>query len=501
MSKKTIFKSLSFSYLRQVSTIVIGVLSVPLMLNYFGNTLFGIWALILGLTMYLNNISFGIPSAMSTLVAQAINNKLKLNILKKSLYLLTVFIFLLVGIFLLYLFIDTDWIITLLGNIDSQYTDVTKKVFILFVLITLLKLPLNLFMQFFVGMNLVYISEIYQTITVLLGFLALLLTLFFHLNIYHFALLTLGFQFFIGIFSFIHVIVRFKFFQKSFNKEMDVPTQKILHSGFAFFQVGLAASVVWGTDNLVISHFLSAEYVASYTIAFKMFTYIFLFSAIINGVVAPIYGNAYGKKDFETIQTYSMLILKLLPIIGALTWFSLLFFAKDIILLWTQDKDAFGGYLLIFSLGLYGYILSYVNTYATVINSMNFAHKTLSIAWGEAILNLLFSIILIQYFGIGGVALATAFAAFFSGFIFLPKAIAKLTNKKVVFDFHFLKKHFLFIVLPTILFSLYITTIENFFTKFFIYIPLVFIYLLTTWKFLTHDDKTLIFNLLQNRKR
>ena len=80
MSKSLILKGLSFSYLRQIITLAIGIASVPLMLNYFGATLFGIWALILGLAGYLNNISFGIPSAMSTLVAKTANKNIKYKI-------------------------------------------------------------------------------------------------------------------------------------------------------------------------------------------------------------------------------------------------------------------------------------------------------------------------------------------------------------------------------------------------------------------------------------
>jgi len=499
MSKLIILKGLSFSYLRQIITLTIGIVSIPLMLNYFGNTLFGIWALILGLAGYINNISFGIPSAMSTLVAKTANQNEKYKILQQSTLILSGIIFIMLFVFLVSIYFDTDWIISLLGNIDSQYITITKQIFILFVIVTLLKIPLNLYAQFFVGMNMVYISEVYQTLNLIFGFLALLLTIYFKLDIYYFAFLTLGLQIILGLFSVIHVIIKFRYLKNGANYKNEISNKDILKSGFAFFQVGIAASIVWSTDNLVINHFLSPEFITPYTIAFKMFTYIFIFSAMINGIVGPIYGNAFSEGNFEKINIYASAILKLLPVIGGLVWFSLMFFAEDAIFLWTGNENAFGGFLLIFSLGLYGFILSFVNTYATIIFSLNLANKALLIAWGEAVLNFILSIILVNYFGIGGVALATALASFFTGFIFLPKYISKLTNQKISFNYTFVTKHFIVLVLPSVIISIFSTQIDIFLLKFLLYIILTFIYLYFTWKFVENTDKQLILNVLKRK--
>ncbi|MDX1809596.1 MAG: polysaccharide biosynthesis C-terminal domain-containing protein [Sulfurospirillaceae bacterium] len=499
MSKSIFLKGLSFSYLRQVTTLLTGIISVPLMLHYFGATLFGIWALILGLAGYLNNISFGIPSAMSTLVAKTANQNEKYKILQKSTLILSAIVFALLFAFLLSIYIDTNWIITLLGNIANQYVSVTKQIFILFVIITLLKIPLNLYIQFFVGMNLIYIFEIYQTLSIFFNFLVLLVVVYLKLDIYYFAFLTLGLQILLNMVSVIHVMIKFRYLKISVSYEDKILNKDIIKSGFAFFQVGIAVSVVWSTDNLVINHFLSPEFITPYAIAFKMFTYIFIFSAMINGVVGPIYGNAFSEGNFEKINRYSSSILKVLPVIGGFVWFSLIFFAKDVIYLWTGTEKAFGGYLLIFALGLYGFILSYVNTFATIIYSLNLANKVLLIIWGEAVLNFILSIILVKYFGIGGVALATALAAFFTGFIFLSRYIEKLTDKEISFNYDFNKKHFFILVMPSVLISMFSVQINIFWFKLILFIVLSFIYIYFTWKFVEQADKQIIINILKRK--
>ncbi|WP_333804536.1 MATE family efflux transporter [Sulfurospirillum sp.] len=478
---------------------VTGIISVPLMLEYFGANLFGIWVLILGLAGYLNSVSFGIPSAMSTLVAKTVGSDQKYQILQKSIILLSGIVTLLIIIFLLSISTNDAWIIALLGNISEEYEEITKKVFILFVIITLIKIPLNTYIQFFVGMNLVYVSEVYQILNMILCFLVLFLSYYMKLDFFVFSILTLFCQGFLGVAAAIHVILKFRYLNANIHGSNVVSTKEILQSGFAFFQVGLAASLVWSTDNLVINHFLSPEFVTPYTIAFKIFTYIFIFSAIINGVMSPIYGNAYAENNFEKIRIYASSILKFLSVIGGFVWVSLLFFAKDVIELWTGDEHAFGGYLLIFSLGFYGFILSFVNTYATITLSLNYANKTLWIAWSEAILNLVLSIILIKYFGIGGVALSTALASFFTGFLFLPQAIKKLTNGRVYFESSFFIRHFIFLIIPSLLLAIFTISIDVFFIKFILYFVLFGLYLYVTWRFLHEKDKDIIFGILKRR--
>jgi len=499
MSKKLFLKGVSYSYLRQITVLATGIISLPLMLSYFGTINYGIWVLILGLANYLNTISFGIPSAMITLVAKTSSLSDKYLLLKKSFYILSLISISFLSFFIFILYFNDDWIISLLGNIDIDLIEMTKNLFILFVIFTLVKLPLNLYMQFFTGMNTIYISEIYQILTAIVNFLAVLITVYFNLEIFTFAILWLSGQLILNISAVFHVLIKYKFMKKEQHSESDISSKTILKSGFAFFQVGIAATIVWSTDNLVISHFLSPEFVTPYAIGFKIFTYIFMFSAIINGVIGPMYGNAYAKDDWESIKKYTFIIHKLLPILGALVWIFLIFFSKDIIVLWTGNNDAFGGYLLMFSLGLYGYILSFVNTYATLIYSLNYANKTLKIAWGEAILNFIFSIFLIQYFGIGGVALGTALAALSISLI-LPRTIAKLTKGKIIYDFAYTKRHFVFLVVPSIILSIYFIDFSLMY-KIIIFLVIFIIYASYSWKFLSDEDKIILLSFIKKRKR
>ena len=360
-----------------------------------------------------------------------------------------------------------------------------------------MKTPFDLYIQFFIGMNKVYISELYRIFATLVNFIAVVIAVYFHIEILNFALLWLGGQLLINIIAAVHVVTKYMHIGQEKSVYNSIQYETILKSGFSFFQVGAAATIVWSTDNLVISHFLSPESVTPYSIGFKIFTYIFLFSAIINGVIGPMYGNAFAKNDWGSIQKYTMMIHKVLPVFGAIAWVFLILFSKDIIILWTGKSDAYGGYLLAFSLGLYGYVLSYLNTYATLVYSLNYANKTVHIAWIEAVLNFIFSVILIQYFGIGGVALGTALAAL-SVSIILPKKIKEITNDKIIYNFDYTKKHFIYLTIPFIVLSVCIVEF-SLFIRVVIFAFMSILYISLNWNFLSMNDKNIVINLLRKR--
>ena len=90
MSINIVIKDSFYSYLRQIIGLIVGIVSLPLVLNEFGAVIYGVWVLITSVVMYLNTVSFGIPTAMQTLVAKTSNLYQKNQILKISFYLLSI---------------------------------------------------------------------------------------------------------------------------------------------------------------------------------------------------------------------------------------------------------------------------------------------------------------------------------------------------------------------------------------------------------------------------
>lgn len=499
MSKNLFIKGIFFSYTRQILQLILGIASLPLMLNYFGTVNYSILALTFGLSEYLALVSFGIPAAMVTLVANASDAKQKCLILHKSAKALFIISIMSILLFLAVITTGDQWIVYFLGNIGNESEELAKTVFIYFTLGTLAKIPISLFVNFFRGMNDTYISEIYQILFLLFNFLSLLIAVYFKLNLVNYIKIIFMLMITVSVIAVIHVNIKYDYLFSVTQCIKEVSYISIFKSSFSFFQVGLSVAIIWGTDNLVISHFLSVQEITPYAIAFKIFMYTFMFSAIINGVISPMYGMAQANNDWNKIRNYTMLIHKILPTFGALVWISFILFGKEIIIFWTHKEEAFGGYLLMFSLGLYGYIVSFVNTYSTLVNSLNFAQKSLKIVWGEALLNFILSILLVQFFNIGGVALATALASFMVSFILFPKLIKKITNEKIVYEYTYARKTFFFFVLPFVMISMLVVRIDVFY-KMIIFLFMLFSFLIVGWKLLSQDDRKILLNLFGSKK-
>ena len=500
MSKRLVIKGVSFTYLSQFVTLLYGIISLPLLLQHFGTSLYGLWVLIFTLVSYLNNLSFGVPLAMSAIVAKTANQNEKYQVLKKSVFtLLCMAVFVLVA-FLLATYFHSNWIISFLGRVPSQDALLAKEVFTALLLITLIKMPFNLYSQFFTGMNLVYMTQVYTTLTAMINLLTVLLVVFLHLDMLWFAVLIMSGQFCISFISFLHVLLKFAYLKRAACADKPVKSSLIFKSSCAFFQVGVAATLVWSTDNLVISHFISAAAVTPYAVAFKIFSYLFLTFAMINTVVAPLYGNAFADKNLPRANYIFSNILNLLPILAGFLWIGFIFFAQEAIHLWTHNPAAFGGYFLIFSLGFSGYLSTYISIYAGLVQGMNWASKTLKVTWAEGILNPLLSIAFVIPFGVGGVAFGNAIATLVTGFLFLPRYIKKLSQGEIICRFGFLAKHFGFLVLPCLGLSLLSIYLASQWLKIICFVPIGILYFFISWKLLDEPSRLVAKKLIKREK-
>lgn len=98
------------------------------------------------------------------------------------------------------------------------------------------------------------------------------------------------------MFTGIHLLFVHRDIRPWFKKSpVDAPSVRfIFASGTRFFIIGIAAIIVWSTDNLVISHFLGPEDVTRYAVTFKLFVTGFSLFTMVHGVLRPLYGVPQG---------------------------------------------------------------------------------------------------------------------------------------------------------------------------------------------------------------
>jgi len=227
----------------------------------------------------------------------------------------------------------------------------------------------------------------------------------------------------------------------------------ILSTGIRLFFIGIAAMVVWNSDNFVISHYLGFSGVTPYSITFKLnfifFNLIFMF----NTSVFPIMAKEFGMNNWEWINKTFNTFLISTTVIGGFAWIGGIFFLRDLLEIWTSGKG-YAGLLTIWALGGYSYLLSMVNLNAGIITSFNLIKHAAWLGWLEAIIKISFSVLFLKCWGIGGVALGTMVGSLLAPSWILPLWLVRRSGQKLTYNIQFIVTHFIFALLPMIIIGL-----------------------------------------------
>lgn len=435
-----------------VSTLI-GFMSVPISLNYWKTERYGLWALLTSILVYLSMSNLGLNASASVLMAKNNDIKVKFTILKKAFsILLGSVIACLIGFVLLNVF-NKDWIL-ILGKIPSELMSEAFFTCFSMGIFFFINLPFSLISSLYQGFQKAYIENIFSTCLTVVNFLSLLIIISLKGNLVHFAIIN-------GSTTLIFNIIKAMYFYFSIYKKTqhsssinmnnpDTSYRVIFVTGIRFFLIGIAAMVVWNTDNLVISNFLGVERVTPFSVTFKLYQILFNLIFILNTSALPILAKEYGNNNWEWINKVYEKLLVIIAIFGGLTWIGGVFFLKDIVYLWT-GPSGYAGLIAVVSLGGYSYLLSMVNLNAGIINSFNYIKGMPFIGWLEALLNIGFSIFLLRYFDIGGVALGTFLGSLLSVTWILPYIIRKRSGQNIKYNKTFILKHFISAILPILI--------------------------------------------------
>lgn len=480
------------SYGTNVVSIVVGLISVPIGLHYFGPVRYGIWAVISSLIAYLGISNLGISTGATVLTAKAREPFEQWAVLRRSLFLLLISS---VAVLSVVLGIDRfypGWVVAL-GKIPLAFHKEASNAVIAITILFLLNLPLTVFFAGFTGLQKVYWERFYISLRSIAGLVALIFTVSVKGNLVSLALSRGLIILLVSIVCALHFLLSHTELLEKVNKPVrdEFSVSSIFSSSLRFFSIGIAAMVVWNTDNLVISHFLGAEAVTPYAITFKFLVITFSAFTAINSAIFPMYGKAAAFNQWEWVQQTYNRTTCLFPIIGGLIWIGVVAFAKDIIIFWT-GSEGYGGRLVIFALGGYGYLLSMVSAHSNLITGINAIKNTVFIGWLEAAANFIISIILVRVLGIGGVALGTFLGSLLTVSWMIPLAIYIKTKKRIKFNFCPVLFHTFAIVFP---FLISVILVDFFWkeeiSKIFINIIIISIYLILSWQVISHDLRNL----------
>lgn len=448
--KNKFLKGLFYSYGSVIITSLLGFITVPLSLNYFGKGLFGLFSITSDTLAYLALFNFGIPWATATIFAKILSYRAQKSLLVKSLKLLVLLCIVMACIVVIVAFIFPNWI-HFIAQINTNILPSAKLFISISVIFFIIRLPFSLFGQLLIFINRVYISKIIDILSSTLTFTILLLVIYFKLTIVQYALIS-GFISLWPLLLSMHMFIKIWKSESSFDIESNnenISYRYLMESSFYFFLNGVGGLILWNTDSLVISHYLGLGETAEYAVMYKFFSILFMAITQLMNIINPLYPK-FLKED----KSYLLINLfesstRTFPIIGGLIFILMFGVYKDFVILWTHNGGIFIGYLSCFAMGLYCYFLCSSVVPYWVIVSLNYSKEIYQLTLLEAAINLGLSIYLVNKIGVAGVVFGTLIAHVVTMFILVPKKLNKLMPGLFKFNYSYVAKHLGFAVSPS----------------------------------------------------
>ncbi len=426
--------------------IIIAFFLSPFLVHTLGDTRYGIWTVVAALSGYMSLLDLGIAGALTRYVALYYQKKdySSINTILSS----GLFLFTAVSVFIIFLSPLTAYLMVRFLNFDKELVDIVYFLIIvvsfdvaLFVIGGLVRGALGGFQRFELINIVRLLSMIYKA-----------LAFYIFLN-YGAGLLTMGF---ISLSSNLLVLI-ISFYQlKKYYPAVDLGTSKINRgdiskvynfSKFVFLAM-LANQVLYYTDTFIIGYFLNMAAVTYYTIPWSLSEYVKQFCIAISGTYIPAFSELHSAEDTQEIYNHYISGTKVILFFSNLFCVGMIVLGAPFIALWMgpQYADQAEILIVIFFITLYFYaphLISY-----SLLQGLN-RHKLYSyLSATIAVLNLILSIILVQIYGLIGVAIGAAIPQILIFGILVPFYTSKIHGWS--FLSYLYQTHIKFLI-PTIL--------------------------------------------------
>ncbi len=405
---KAVKLHISLTFVYRALAIGLGLLLVPLTINYLDIEQYGIWMTLLSVMSWVVFFDIGLGHGLRNKLAEALAvNDIKLaRTYVSTAYVAVTFIALTFFVILISILPFTPWSkvfnTALISNVELMKVVFAVGFFFLFNFI------LSLCNQIFFACQKASLATVGQ---LLLNLFALIVILFL---IQHtpgrLLYLAAGYGLSMVLSNLLLTYYVYRKHAEVFPSVRFIDFRKIREIaslGVKFFIIQMAVLIIFATDNMIITQVLGPEYVTPYSVVFKLFSIIIMGHTILVTPLWSAYTEAYAKGDIQWIRNV-LKKLNVLMIPTMIAVLALVVFARDIINIWVGPEIEFP-HLLVMLMGIYAIIAVWNNIYAYFVNGVGRIKPQMYSAILAGLINIPLSIYFATHLGMGisGVILGT----------------------------------------------------------------------------------------------
>ena len=389
-------------------SLLVSAATVPLTVRYLGAEGYGLWITISSAATMFFLLDIGIANTLTNLISEAYagNDKERAATYFATAFWVVVGISALLGLVgsILWPFIHCVSIFHVQNPILGHETShAMAAAFIVF----LLALPTSLASKILGGYQELHASNLFTAAGSVLSLLVVVAVIHFHGNLTFLVAGFAGSSVAANAACLLWICLFHKPWMKPWPRRISAGSiGRIFRSGSQFFVIQLAGLIVFNSDNIVISHYLSPAAVTPYAITFRLVGYILMLQTLITPALWPAYAEAYANGHLSWIRlTYNR--VRWISIAGLTVGCSItLFLGRDIIRIWAGPQ-AVPSQMLIALMCVWIVICAFATNQSLLMGATYRIGKQAIAAIGSVLANLTLSIIWVKTMGTNGVILAT----------------------------------------------------------------------------------------------
>lgn len=391
------------SFVTKGVTVLTGLISIPLTLQYLGAERYGLWMTISSAVAFLTFADLGLGNGLLNAVSKAngLDNSTDATTAVSSAFFMLsgVAIFLFVIFWIIYPHIAWARIFNVTSYAAIRESGPTMAILIA---ICLINMPLGIIERIQMGFQEGYKNQLWLSAGSLLGLGGVLIVIYFKAGLPWLVLaisggpliatIMNGFRLF--VFSRPYLFPKWRYFNLSISKNL-------ISVGIIFFLLQFFILLGSSADNIVIAQVLGASAVASYAVTKKLFM-IMQVNQLIIQPLWPAFGEAMARKNYKWAKRTLIRTLKFSLITGILVALPLLIFGKPIISFWV-GPELVPSYALLIGFFFWVFLVNYGGTMSVFLNSSSLVGKQCFFIGLAAISSVMLQIILARFCGIAGV--------------------------------------------------------------------------------------------------
>lgn len=421
-------KNVVLSLFYRGATVAIGLILVPLTINYINQTQYGIWITLSSVISWFSFFDIGLGNGLKNKLAES-------NALQKYdqsvIYISTIYAALAVisaSLFILFLIANQfiDWQ-SILNSQNGDLNRLAILVFGFFCLQFVFQIINTVLAAFHATAKVSLLNLIAQVFCVAIIFI---LTKTHTSSLLYLAIAMAGsrvaVQLFAGVWFFNN---DYKKFAPRLSAVKFSYMRSLLSTGGVFFILQIGALILYQTDNILITQLFGPADVTVFSVAYKLFN---TFSLVFNIFLSPMwtaYTDAYTKGDFEWMKQNLNKTRKILLLLSCA---SLVVFVLSpyIFKIWLHGKISVP-FSVSLSLFISTIMYNWLDMHCIMLNGLHKVRIQVYLYLFCFVVNIPLAIFLAKYFGIAGVTLSNIFIYIIMGWI-LAIQCDKILNKNAL---------------------------------------------------------------------